>query len=238
MRRGQQAHQQPRDDVPALGGVIVMLYRQFGIFLGLLLLIMVILAAVALGSWNVTDPSLSYAGEGHVTNMLGYWGAVGADLAMQFLGLGAVLALLAPFFWSLLLIAQRSIRFLPRRTGYWLMSVVFFSTALAALPFSINWPLPTGLGGVIGDKLLAFFIAFEMFLPIFAIKILVIIMCAPLGLLSHAPEKESRCRCCALTSAWGTGCYCRQACPSLDVVFCGLKAPAICACSQKKCLTH
>jgi len=186
MRRGQQAHSQLQGDAPAFGGVMMMLYRQLGIFLGLLLLLVIILAALALGSWNVADPSLSYAGEGGVTNMLGYWGAVGADLAMQFLGLGSVLALLAPFFWSLLLIAQHSIRFLPRRTGYWLMSVLFFSTALAALPFSINWPLPTGLGGVIGDKLLALFTSFEVFLPILAIKMLVITVCAPLGLLSAA----------------------------------------------------
>ncbi len=52
------------------------------------------MAALALASWSVKDPSLSHATDAHVHNLLGVPGAIGADLMMQLLGLGS-LALVA-----------------------------------------------------------------------------------------------------------------------------------------------
>jgi len=164
--------------------VVALFYRQLGMLLGLALLAVLVLVVLALGSWDVLDPSLSYASDRPVSNILGHWGAIGADLAMQFLGLAAVLALLAPFFWSVSLIAQRAISFSFRRLSYWLASILLFSTALAALPWPEKWPLPMGLGGIIGDKIFALLKLSETFLPIWAITMLTLIVCTPLGLFN------------------------------------------------------
>src|SRR5690606_6423632 len=52
------------------------------------------LAVAALATWNVSDPSFSYATDNPPTNILGYSGAAFADLMMQFLGLASIVALL------------------------------------------------------------------------------------------------------------------------------------------------
>src|SRR6478752_1382677 len=50
--------------------------------------------AAALMTWSVQDPSLSHATSRAIHNMLGYPGAIGADLLMQILGLGAIMLIL------------------------------------------------------------------------------------------------------------------------------------------------
>ena len=49
----------------------------------------------ALATWSVDDPSLNNATDAPVRNMLGWPGAIVADLVMQLLGLGAIAVLLA-----------------------------------------------------------------------------------------------------------------------------------------------
>src|SRR6266446_6225649 len=48
-------------------------------------------AAAALMTWSVQDPSLSHATSRPIRNIVGYPGAIGADLLMQILGLGDAL---------------------------------------------------------------------------------------------------------------------------------------------------
>jgi S-DNA-T family DNA segregation ATPase FtsK/SpoIIIE len=112
--------------------------------------------AIALASWSVRDPSLSTTGSGRVGNLLGYPGAVVADLSMQLLGLGSIaLALAIGTFGVRLLIV-------PARSGWkWRLAVAAFgvlagSCLASALPSTERWPLPTGLGGAMGDGLLSF----------------------------------------------------------------------------------
>src|ERR1044071_4310168 len=50
--------------------------------------------AAALMTWSVQDPSLSHATSRSIRNVLGYPGAIGADLLMQILGLGAIMLIL------------------------------------------------------------------------------------------------------------------------------------------------
>jgi S-DNA-T family DNA segregation ATPase FtsK/SpoIIIE len=46
-------------------------------------------ASAALMTWSVQDPSLSHATSRPIRNILGYAGAIGADLAMQWWGKSA-----------------------------------------------------------------------------------------------------------------------------------------------------
>jgi S-DNA-T family DNA segregation ATPase FtsK/SpoIIIE len=58
---------------------------------GLSLLTLALLGAIALATWSVQDPSLSHATKMPIENLLGYPGAIFSDLAMQLLGLAAIL---------------------------------------------------------------------------------------------------------------------------------------------------
>ena len=136
--------------------LVEMFSRQLGSFLGIGILILIGLAAAALATWNVADPCLSYANNNPVTNIMGWPGAVFADIAMQFFGLASVAALLPPFFWSVLLIAQKDIGRPFHRLFFWLISAFCFSGLIALVPPFAHWPMPIGLGGVFGDKILNF----------------------------------------------------------------------------------
>ena len=73
------------------------LRRRLSEIAGLALITLAFLAAVALATWSVQDPSLSHATQTPVRNLLGFPGAIFSDLAMQLLGLAAVM-LLVPYF--------------------------------------------------------------------------------------------------------------------------------------------
>ena len=66
--------------------------------LGLIALCGVIAAAMM--TWSVNDPSLSHATSRGIRNVLGYPGAIGADLLMQILGLGAIMLILPVAVWG------------------------------------------------------------------------------------------------------------------------------------------
>ena len=121
---------------------------------GLLVIATAALVAAALATWSVDDPSWSHATNSPVRNVLGVGGAIAADLAMQFVGLASVLIPLTPVFWGLRLIngtpAWPDRRALPT----WIISIVLAAGFLACLPVSASWPLPLGLGGVLGDWIL------------------------------------------------------------------------------------
>src|ERR1051325_4507109 len=69
--------------------------RRLSELAGLALIVLAVLGALALATWSVQDPSLSHATQKPIHNLLGYPGAIFSDLAMQLLGLSAIL-LLAP----------------------------------------------------------------------------------------------------------------------------------------------
>ncbi|HEY8566370.1 MAG TPA: DNA translocase FtsK 4TM domain-containing protein, partial [Beijerinckiaceae bacterium] len=109
---------------------------------------------VALATWSVQDPSLNHAIDGPVRNLLGFPGAVAADLAMQLLGLGTLALLVPPVLWGLRLMRLRRLGQARLRLGLWVLGTGAASAVASALPPSDRWPLPTGLGGVAGDALL------------------------------------------------------------------------------------
>src|SRR5436305_7402283 len=111
-------------------------------------------AAVALATWSVQDPSLSHATNAPVRNMLGLPGAIGADLMMQLLGI-ATIALLFPLAaWGWRLLTHRPVDRERVRLVFWIIGAGAAAGFASCLPPSKSWPLPTGLGGVIGDAML------------------------------------------------------------------------------------
>lgn len=121
---------------------------------GLALFLCTLVAAASLVTWTVDDPSLTYAHSGVAKNALGYWGASFADLTMQFLGLAGVLWLLPAAVWGWLMFSSRPIGRLRRRGACWALAVVLLAAAIGSISAPASWPLPVGLGGVIGDMVL------------------------------------------------------------------------------------
>ncbi len=122
---------------------------------GSLILIAALVAIACVATWSVNDPSLSHATDDPVRNLLGMPGAVFADLAMQFFGL-SIVALLYPAVlagWNLL--RARKLRSSSVQILTALGGAIILAGALACLPVIGQWPLPTGLGGVIGDMVIS-----------------------------------------------------------------------------------
>src|SRR6266481_4158252 len=67
------------------------LVRRLRELFGLGLIVLSGVASAALMTWSVQDPSLSHATSRAIRNIVGYPGAIGADLLMQIFGLGAVM---------------------------------------------------------------------------------------------------------------------------------------------------
>ncbi len=124
--------------------------RQIGVVLGLALLAAVAAVAASLATWTVDDPSLSYSAAKPVANILGFPGAIVADLLMQFFGLGAIALLLPVVFWGWRLVFGGR-RFAKTMLASWLFGALAVSGALAFVPVTAHWPLPSGMGGVLGD---------------------------------------------------------------------------------------
>src|SRR5918912_3044622 len=131
------------------------LKRRAAELFGLALIGLCGVATVALATWSVEDPSLNNATDAPVRNLLGLPGAVVADLAMQLFGLAAV-PLLAPVAaWGWQLLRRRKVRRLHLRLALWIAGSGAATAVASALPPTARWPLPTGLGGVVGDALLS-----------------------------------------------------------------------------------
>jgi S-DNA-T family DNA segregation ATPase FtsK/SpoIIIE len=135
-------------------GLIHFLRRQAGRAAGFAILGTVALGLGALGTWNVADPSFSHATDNPVTNAIGFPGAVFADLAMQFYGLSAVMALAPAVVWGAILLTGRPIYRKPRRAVAWFSGSLLFAAIAGCVVPPDTWPLPTGLGGVFGDLVL------------------------------------------------------------------------------------
>ncbi|MGY3694317.1 S-DNA-T family DNA segregation ATPase FtsK/SpoIIIE [Bradyrhizobium sp. USDA 3240] len=108
----------------------------------------------ALMTWSVQDPSLSHATSRAIRNVLGYPGAIGADLLMQILGLGAIMLLLPVAVWGWRMLTHRPFDREALRLGCWILCTVIAAGFASCWPHNTSWPLPTGLGGVVGDALL------------------------------------------------------------------------------------
>jgi S-DNA-T family DNA segregation ATPase FtsK/SpoIIIE len=134
-----------------LGAVLQRRLRELG---GIALISLAMMAALALATWSVQDPSLSHATDAPVHNLLGMPGAIAADLMMQLLGLGALALLLPIAVWGYRLLGHRRLSHERLRVLLWLLGAVLTAAFASCLPKSPRWPLPSGLGGVVGDAVL------------------------------------------------------------------------------------
>ncbi len=127
--------------------------RRLSELAGLALITLALLGAIALATWSVQDPSLSHATQKPIHNLLGYPGAIFSDLAMQLLGLAAILLLVPEALLGWRLLAHRPVGE-KWRSLLWIVATLLAAAFASTLPRIGSWPLPTGLGGVAGDAVL------------------------------------------------------------------------------------
>jgi len=127
--------------------------RNISAIAGLAILALAAAGAVSLATWAVDDPSLSHATDHAARNILGFPGAVFADMLTQLFGLAASLVLLAPVVWAWRAVFGRPTRLSWRTALTWCVAITAAALALASLPVPNAWPLSTGLGGGIGEVL-------------------------------------------------------------------------------------
>ncbi|HEY0442160.1 MAG TPA: DNA translocase FtsK 4TM domain-containing protein, partial [Xanthobacteraceae bacterium] len=110
--------------------------------------------ALSLATWSASDPSFTNATKAPVRNLLGPAGAAASDLLMQMFGL-ASLALLAPLaIWGWRLLSRRPLGREKLRAVAWVLGLAAAAGFAACVPATATWPLPTGLGGALGDAVL------------------------------------------------------------------------------------
>ncbi|MDB5584529.1 MAG: cell division protein FtsK [Bradyrhizobium sp.] len=120
---------------------------------GLALISLSGVATAALMTWSVQDPSLSHATSRPIRNILGYPGAIGADLLMQIIGLGAIMLILPVAVWGWRMLTHRTFDREALRIACWILCTVVSAGFASCWAHGGAWPLPTGLGGVVGDAL-------------------------------------------------------------------------------------
>jgi S-DNA-T family DNA segregation ATPase FtsK/SpoIIIE len=133
-----------------------MLARRLRELTGLGVIALSCVVAAALMTWSVQDPSLSHATSGAIRNLMGRPGAIGADMLMQILGLGSIMLILPVAVWGWRLVTHRLFDREALRVACWILCAVIAAGFASCLPRSGAWPLPTGLGGVVGDALVRF----------------------------------------------------------------------------------
>jgi len=106
---------------------------------------------VSLLSYTAGDPSLNSATDGAVQNLMGRSGAWVADLALQSVGIAAVLPAVVAATWGWRLLHKQPPGAIGWRLAALLMSMPLVAVGVAALTSVPFWPAVTLPGGVVGS---------------------------------------------------------------------------------------
>ncbi|WP_244447228.1 DNA translocase FtsK 4TM domain-containing protein, partial [Hoeflea sp. BAL378] len=156
-----------------------LLKRQIRFVVGLAMLAGLAFAIAALATWNVSDPSFSNANGAVPHNALGFSGAAFADLVMQFFGLAGVIGLLPALFWAICLMRTQPVDRMGRRGAAWFGGAWLTAALFGLMPASQSWPLPNGLGGVLGDMALKIPAVFTGGFPSGLVAVILGVLLAP-----------------------------------------------------------
>jgi S-DNA-T family DNA segregation ATPase FtsK/SpoIIIE len=140
---------------PALlpAGIGEFMRRRFFELSGLALIVFAVAAVLAMATFDPSDPSFNTAASGQTNNLLGYPGAVAADLALQTFGLASSVAVIAFLCWGLRLLRQQAVPRAAHRIAGLLLTLMLAALALEMLPVPQAWPLNPGMGGLVGRQL-------------------------------------------------------------------------------------
>jgi S-DNA-T family DNA segregation ATPase FtsK/SpoIIIE len=120
---------------------------------GVAFLVTALLLALALATYNPSDPSLDTAVNGDTANALGRLGADAADLLLQTFGVAGWLLPLVIFDWAVRMLLGHGLRHLWRRVLLLPPLLCFTALMLTIVPAPPHWPTKVGFAGFAGPLL-------------------------------------------------------------------------------------
>jgi S-DNA-T family DNA segregation ATPase FtsK/SpoIIIE len=178
--------------------------RRFAEGAGLLVVALGLALAIALLGYDSLDASLNNASGAAVSNPMGFYGAVIADLSLQYFGLAVALPVIVLLAWGVRLVRHRAVPHFGWRTLLVLLSICAAAFALNAASIPDAWPIRTGLGGTFGhltyDPSVEFLSGYEIApsVPVIAAAAIALI-----GLVSALALNWSDWRMVSRVIAWG-----------------------------------
>lgn len=135
-------------------GMTDFLKRRAGQFMGFFVVCLAICLAGILWTYDPSDPSWNLAIDGPAKNILGYSGAVVADILLQTFGLAGGFVILGFLGWG-----TRSMLGIPLRWAFFrsitfLLALLLSASVLALWKAPQSWMLPNSIGGAFGDSIL------------------------------------------------------------------------------------
>ncbi len=130
------------------------LRRWFIQFSGIFVLCAALAGWMCLATWSVGDPSPNNATSHEAQNFLGSFGAALADMMFQSVGLASIFFFLPIAAWGWYCICYRFPPGFLLRFIAWPLAIVCLAGAFSYYKKLAAWPLPHGLGGMLGDGLL------------------------------------------------------------------------------------
>ena len=124
--------------------------RAVSTLVGLGLIGLALAGGIAFATWNVSDPSFTHATDAPVHNWMGAPGAAFADPLLQMFGFGALLLLLPLMIWGTRMMRGRPLGLSLAKVSAGLGAIIMVPALLNVLPVTDAWPLPSGLGGILG----------------------------------------------------------------------------------------
>ncbi len=121
---------------------------------GLALIALAVALVVACLNFQTGDASLNKAVDGPIKNLLGWPGAVAADLLLQNLGAAGYGLPLILLGWAWRLLRDRTLSRWWLRLLFTPLVLLLLATALAPFPSPSFWPIGDHLGGALGGLLL------------------------------------------------------------------------------------
>ncbi len=121
---------------------------------GLGLVLVAVAGWLSLASWSIHDPSWNNLTSTAPRNLLGFGGAILADILFQAVGLAAIFVFLPLASWGWRLMALSFPDQMRWRLLLWPVALVLLAGTLSGLTPPASWPLPGGLGGIAGDYLM------------------------------------------------------------------------------------
>ena len=128
--------------------------RRLGELAGLTVGGLAVIVGAALVTYSAADPSFNSAGDAAPANLIGRPGAYGADLLLQWLGIGAALLPLILGAWAWALFSHRGLTRRLVRFALAPLAVLLTAVGCASLGLA-DWPAAAGAGGAAGGILLA-----------------------------------------------------------------------------------
>jgi S-DNA-T family DNA segregation ATPase FtsK/SpoIIIE len=154
---------QPRRLLPASMEAALVRWCRRG--LGLVALSLALAGWLSLLTWSIGDPSLNHITEKPPENLLRLPGAVVADLLIQSLGLASIAVFLPVAALGFRLAWDWPAGPLRLMSVGWLLAAALIAMSLSTVPAPQGWPLVHGLGGIIGDFLMAGSVQILRFVP-------------------------------------------------------------------------